>query len=192
MTAHHHRDPLDPGYRFCPKCGGALEKRIAEAHDPVERLVCSRCGFIFYIDPKVAVGTIVRGEKGFLLLKRAIEPAHGKWTYPGGYVDRGETLEQAAVREAREETGIEIVLDRLVDVYSYARRGIVLIIYEASPVSGDPKPTPESLETRWIPSHDLPWSELAFPSTRSALRDYFLRHGLADQVPGDWDSGDPF
>jgi 8-oxo-dGTP diphosphatase len=187
MSTHPH-DPFNLGYRFCPRCAGALETKVAEAHDPRERLVCSRCGFIFYIDPKVAVGTIVREERGFLLLKRAIEPARGKWTFPGGYV----TLEQAAVREALEETGVEIELDRLVNVYSYARRGIVMIIYEGIPVSGEPRPTAESLETRWIRSRDLPWTELAFPSTRSALRDYFLRHGLGDLVPDDWTPGAEF
>lgn len=191
MTAHKH-DPLDPGYRFCPKCGGSLEKRVVEAHDPRERLFCARCGFIFYLDPKLSVGTIVRGGEGFLLLRRAINPGYGRWVFPGGYVDRGETVEEAAAREALEETGVRIALGRLVDIYSYARRAIVVIVYEATAVSGEPHATPEALEVRWFAPDAVPWGELAFPSTRSAMRDYFNRNGLADAVPLDLDPGEEF
>ncbi len=179
----HEFDPLDPGYRFCPRCGGSLEKRVVEPHDPRERLHCARCGFIFYLDPKLSVGTIVRGGEGFLLLRRAIDPGYGSWVFPGGYVDRGETVEEAAAREALEETGVQIALGPLVGIYSYARRGIVVIVYEATVVSGEPHETPEALEVRWFAPGAVPWNELAFPSTRSALRDYFDRYGLAGAVP---------
>jgi ADP-ribose pyrophosphatase YjhB (NUDIX family) len=190
MDPHPHA--ADPGYRFCPRCGGELQLRVVEAHDPRERLACGRCGFVFYIDPKVAVGTIVRGEGGFLLLRRAIEPGRGKWVFPGGYVDRGETLGDAAVREALEETGVRIALGRLLNVYSYALRGIVMIVYEAEAVAGDPRATPEALEAVWFGAADVPWKDLAFPSTRAALRDYFLAHGLESLIPGDFDPGEEF
>ena len=190
MTSHFH--PVDPGYRFCPKCGGALTKRIVEPHDPHERLVCGRCGFIFYIDPKVAVGTIVRSEAGFLLLRRSIEPGYGKWVFPGGYVDRGETLQAAAVREALEETGVAITLGRLIDVYSYPMRSIIMIIYEAAVESGSARVMPESLEVGWFAPSEIPWNDLAFPSTRVAFRDYFLRHGLAELIPEGLDPGAEF
>jgi ADP-ribose pyrophosphatase YjhB (NUDIX family) len=189
MPSHDHHDRgADPGYRFCPRCGSALEKRVVEAHDPRERLVCSRCDFIFYLDPKVAVGTVVKGEEGLLLLKRSIQPGYGKWVYPGGYVDRGETLEGAAVRETVEETGVRISLGPLLGLYSYAGRALIVIVYEGSPVSGDPGPTPEALEAGWFAAEAIPWGELAFHSTRSALRDYLKRHGMARLVPAEYDS----
>jgi len=191
MATHPHA-PLDPGYKFCPMCGGGLGKRVVEAHDPRERLVCSVCGFVFYIDPKVAVGTIVKGEEGFLILRRAIEPGYGKWVFPGGYVDRGESPEEAAVREALEETGLGIRLGGLVNIYSYARRGIIMIIYEAEATGGQARLSPESLDVRWVTADRIPWLDLAFPSTRAAFRDYFQRHGLERHVPEDFDPGEEF
>ena len=96
------------GFRFCPACGGTLESRLLKASDP-ERLVCTQCEFVFYLDPKLAVGTIIRDERDrVVLVRRAIEPGYGKWVFPGGYVDRGEQLQAAALREAREETGLEV------------------------------------------------------------------------------------
>jgi ribosomal protein S27AE len=86
---HPHDDAHT--YHFCPRCGGALERRLLKATEP-ERLVCTRCGFVFYIDPKIAVGTIIKTPADRLVLvKRAIDPGYGKWVVPGGYVDRGET-----------------------------------------------------------------------------------------------------
>jgi ADP-ribose pyrophosphatase YjhB (NUDIX family) len=173
-------------------CAGELTKRIVESHDPRERLVCTRCSFVFYVDPKVAVGTIVRGEEGFLLLKRAIEPGYGKWTFPGGYVDRGETLEAAAIRETLEETGVTVTLPRLLRVYSYPRRSIIMIVYEAAHSGGVARATPEALEVRWCPPSDVPWCDLAFPSTRVSFRDYFAANGLGAHVPPDLDPGEEF
>ncbi len=191
MASHDHFGP-DPGYRFCPMCGAPLEKRVVEAHDPRERLVCTRCSFVFYLDPKVAVGTIVRGPEGFLLLKRSIEPGYGKWTFPGGYVDRGESPEEAAVREAEEETGVRIRLGGMLSLYTFRKRGIIMIVYEAEAMDGVAAPTAEALAVEWTAPDRIPWRELAFPSTRSALRDYFVGHGLARHVPDDWDAGPEF
>ena len=98
-------------YSYCPMCGGDLEPRSLKQTEP-ERLVCVRCGFVFYLDPKVAVGTIIRDETNrIVLVRRAIEPGYGKWVYPGGYVDRGELVQDSAVSEAREEAGVQVRLD---------------------------------------------------------------------------------
>src|SRR6187399_515367 len=116
-------------YRFCPSCGGALEKRSLKAGDP-ERLVCAACGFVLYLDPKVAVGTIIRTDDGRLVMvRRAIEPGYGLWVFPGGYVDRGEDVTSAAIREAREEAGVDVELEKLVNIYSYAERSLVVLVY---------------------------------------------------------------
>ena len=120
-------------YRFCPACGGSLAARLLKAGEP-ERLVCGACGFVFYMDPKVAVGTIIRtADDRLVLVRRAIEPGYGLWVFPGGYVDRGEEITTAALREAREECGLDIRLDRLVNVYSYKGRAPIIIVSLTSP-----------------------------------------------------------
>src|SRR4051812_38318481 len=118
MAVHPHDE--SHAFRFCPRCGQPLARRTLKPGDP-ERLVCASCGFVFYLDPKIAVGTIIdTGDGRIVMVKRAIEPGYGKWVFPGGYVDRGEPLQAAARREAREECGLDVRLDGLVNVYSYA------------------------------------------------------------------------
>ena len=159
-------------YSFCPMCGGALEPRAIKQNEP-ERLVCVRCGFVFYLDPKVAVGTIIADGSGRIaLVKRAIEPGYGKWVYPGGYVDRGELVQDAAVREAREESGLIVRLGRLINVNSYPGRAPVVIVYEATIGGGTLCADDECLEAQFFEPHEIPWDELAFPSTHDALREY--------------------
>jgi ADP-ribose pyrophosphatase YjhB (NUDIX family) len=159
-------------YRFCPACGGPLERRLLKPTEP-ERLVCSRCGFVFYLDPKIAVGTIIRAASGRLVLvRRAIDPGYGKWVFPGGYVDRGESLTDAAMREAREECGLDVRLDGLVNIYSYAGRAPIIVVYAATATGGVLTVDDESLETAEFDSGALPWDSLAFRSTHEGLRDY--------------------
>jgi ADP-ribose pyrophosphatase YjhB (NUDIX family) len=170
-TADHPHDDAHL-FRFCPRCGGAFERRLLKAGEP-ERLVCARCGFVFYLDPKVAVGTILRtGTEGLVLVRRAIEPGYGKWVFPGGYVDRGEALTAAAIREAREECGFDVRLEGLVNIYSYAGRTPVIVVYAATVVGGRLAVDDECLEAAEFAPAAIPWDELAFRSTRDALRDY--------------------
>jgi ADP-ribose pyrophosphatase YjhB (NUDIX family) len=163
---------VEPAYRFCPACGGALETRSVKAGEP-DRLVCSACAFVFYLDPKVAVGTIIRvdGDR-LVLVRRAIDPGYGLWVFPGGYVDRGEALTDAARREAREECGLDIRLDGLVNIYSYSGRSPIIIVYAATATGGELCTDEECLESRIFAPADLPWDALAFRSTSEALRDY--------------------
>jgi 8-oxo-dGTP diphosphatase len=167
-------NPLDssPAFSFCPCCGGTLERRRLKPSEP-ERPVCTRCGFIFYLDPKVAVGTIIKtaGDK-LVLVKRAIEPGYGRWVFPGGYVDRGEPLQAAAVREAREECGLDVRLEGLVNIYSYPGRTPVIVVYAATVVGGTLAPDDECLETAEFDVAAIPWNDLAFRSTHDALHDY--------------------
>ena len=175
---HPHDD--SHAYRFCPRCAGALERRTLKATDP-ERPVCTKCGFVFYIDPKIAVGTIIRtSHQRLVLVRRAIDPGYGKWVFPGGYVDRGETLAAAALREAREECGLDIRLDGLVNIYSYPGRAPVIVVYAATAVGGTLCVDEECLETAEFDPTTLPWDQLAFRSTREGLQDYLagLLHPL--------------
>src|SRR4029453_17974116 len=154
--------------------GGALELRELKAAAP-KRLVCTGdvCGFVFYLDPKVAVGTIIRSREGrIVLVRRAIEPGYGKWVFPGGYVDRGEEIREAAVREAREEAGLHVRLDRLINVYSYTGRVPVIIVFAATQFGGELAIDDESLEVREFEPAEIPWEDLAFRSTKEALREY--------------------
>lgn len=170
-------------YRFCPSCGGTLEARRLKTGDP-DRPVCTRCGFIVYVDPKVAVGAIIRWAAGdapadqIVLVRRAIEPGYGLWVFPGGYVDRGEAVTDAAIREAREEAGLEVRIDALLDVYSYAGAVPIIIVYVATRVGGELCFDEECLEVGLFAESEIPWDRLAFRSTGEALRDYFARNRL--------------
>ena len=160
-------------YSFCPKCGAALERRSIKAGEP-DRLVCPGCGFIFYIGPKVAVGTIISTDDGIVLVRRGIEPAYGKWVFPGGLVDRGERVEDAAIRETREEACLDVRLTGLLNVYSYTEYPVIIVVYTAEMIGGRLAAGDETLEARCYQSAAIPWPELAFSSTAEALRD-FLR-----------------
>ena len=119
------------------------------------------------------MGTIIEtADEGIVLVRRAIDPGYGLWVFPGGYVDRGEEVRAAAIREAREECGLEIRLDRLIDVYSYAGAAPVIIVYAATAVGGDLCNDDECLEARVFTRQTIPWDELAFRSTKEALRDH--------------------
>jgi 8-oxo-dGTP diphosphatase len=173
-TGHTHHAHGAEAVRFCPRCGGRL------AGAPLEHgrhPVCPSCGFIWYLDPKVAAGTLPTAGGRVVLVRRAIEPGRGLWTFPGGYMDRGETVEEAAARETREETGLDVAVRELVGVYSYPGSIVVVVVYRAEISAGEPAPGPECLEVEAFLPDEIPWGELAFPSTRDALRDWVAAAG---------------
>jgi ADP-ribose pyrophosphatase YjhB (NUDIX family) len=115
-------------------------------------------------------------DGGIALLKRGVEPALGKWVFPGGYVDRGESVREAAVRETKEESQLEVKLGPLLNVYTYPRSPNVIIVYTAEVISGKLAAADESLEARIFTPNEIPWDDLAFESTRDALKDYIKLH----------------
>lgn len=179
MQHRHHKTRYD--FRFCPVCGGGLESQQLKPNEPT-RLVCQKCGFVFYLDPKLAACSIVEMDGGIALIKRGINPGFGKWSMPGGHVDRGEQVETAALRETEEECGIKTDIRRLLGVYSNTGQTVVVVVYVASYVSGTLSSEDETLDVRLFRPEEIPWEELAFPSTVAALRDY-LRSIERDVIP---------
>jgi ADP-ribose pyrophosphatase YjhB (NUDIX family) len=163
-----------PTYRFCPRCAGRLEGRVLKESEP-ERLVCGRCGFVFYLGPKLVAGAIAELDDGIVLIQRSIEPGYGRWTFPGGFVERGEVAENAAARETLEETGLEIEVGGIVGLYTYEGQIPAIAVFAAKVLGGEPTPLDETLDVRSFTRDELPWSEMAFPSTERALKDYLRR-----------------
>ena len=151
--------------------------------DTHERDVCTRCGFIHYVNPKIVTGSIVRHKDRILLCRRAIAPRIGFWTLPAGFMEVGETAEQAAMREAREEANAAIVIDRLLAVYTIPRIAQVQIMYLAHLVDENISAGPESLEVMLASWDQITWDDLAFPSVRWALDQFRSIEGIADFAP---------
>ena len=165
------RLPWDPPEHF--------EKRVPDG-DNRERLVCARCEFIHYQNPKIVAGAICTWGDKILLAKRAIEPRKGFWTLPAGYMELGETTEQAAEREAREEACATIEIERLLAMYSVARIGQVQIMYRARLVNDDIAPGVESEAVALLDWADIPWDQLAFPTVVWALAHFHDARGKTD------------
>lgn len=158
------------------RCGQRLSSAVPDG-DSKRRLVCLDCGFVHYINPRPVAGTIpVDSDGRALLVRRAIEPRAGHWVFPGGYMDVGESAEEAAARETREEACVEVANLRLLGVYTRVEPGIVVIVYEADAL-GPGAVGDESLEIGWFHPHAIPWEEIAFDSTEAALRDWVARAG---------------
>jgi len=177
MPFHQKRLPirLERGaatVQHCGKCGGLLSLQVVD-QDHKERLVCQSCGTIHYLDPKVSVCAIPEIDGKVLLVRRAINPGRGLWVFPGGYMDRWETVTEAAIRETREEVGLEIRPTELVGIYSYNTSIAVVIVYACEILGGELKLDAESTEMRQFSQSEIPWDELAFLSTKEALRDFF-------------------
>ena len=166
--AHFHPESINPaleGLRFCPRCGATPEIDFPRS------LRCPNCGYAAFYNPKPVAGAIPRAADGRVwLLRRGFDPAAGLWTFPGGFVDLGESVEQAARREAREELEIDVELTGLLGVYSRPQDRVVLVVFDAI-ARGEPQPTDEAPEVRAFAPAEVPWGELAFWSTEQALRE---------------------
>ena len=154
-------------YTYCHRCGEVLgEERVAGALRPK----CGACGEVVFLDPKLAVVVIVSQDSQILMVKRDIDPMMGRWSFPSGYVDRGEVVEEAAVREVREETNVDVSLDALLGVYSRRGAPVVLVAYAASIVGGCPSPGDEAQAVKLFAADDLP--PLPFPDDAKIIADW--------------------
>jgi ADP-ribose pyrophosphatase YjhB (NUDIX family) len=159
-------NPAIEDARYCPRCGaGGLRVEFPRS------IGCDVCGHRAFYNPKPVACAIPRDARGrVILLRRGFEPGRGLWTFPGGFVDLGESVEDAARREAREELQIDVALQGLVGVYSRPEDRIVLVVYAAT-TRDEPRTTPEATATTAFATGDIPWDDLAFWSTERALRD---------------------
>lgn len=155
-------------YSFCPKCGSSLKTTILEG---VPRMQCETCLYIYYQNPIPAVGVIVQKDDGILLVKRKYKPKVGYWTLPAGFVEYSESIEQALIREVKEETNLDVEIGDLFDVCSAfddIRCHVVLVIYLAKSVRGELKPGDDASDVAYFPLHDqLP--EIAFSCHTKAI-----------------------
>ncbi len=155
--------------KYCPRCGEAADVAYPRS------ITCPHCGYGAYYNPKpVAAAIPVTRDGDIVLLRRGFDPGKDLWTFPGGFVDLGETVEEAAQREAREEIQAEVELTDLVGVYSNADERIVLIVFAAA-IEDEPQTTAEALQVQAFAPDEIPWEELAFWSTTNALKDFLAR-----------------
>lgn len=152
------------------------------AGDDRQRRICDTCGFIDYVNPKIVVGSVAVRDERILLCRRAIEPRKGYWTLPAGFMEERETVEEGARREAMEEAGAELEIERLLAVYSIPRISQVQMMFRAR-LLNEPVAGPESLEVALMAWDDIPWTELAFPSVRWALDQHREVEGRSDFPP---------
>jgi ADP-ribose pyrophosphatase YjhB (NUDIX family) len=170
---------LEP--KFCSKCGALMARRVPPT-DHRERHVCTACSFIHYLDPKVACGTIAELDGKFALIQRNIDPRKGFWSFPCGFMEIDETTEQAALRETKEETGLDVDLGPLLGAYSYTDTfyggAIVVVVYRAVVTGGTLRADDDVCDARMIAPAEIPWEQLAFKSSFSALSDWLRAKGL--------------
>ena len=153
--------------KFCQQCGGALGQKEVENK---LRPYCVKCDFTVFLDPKIAAVVLATKDGRLVMVRRGVEPEIGRWSFPAGYVDRGEVVEDAAIREVREETGLEVQLNGFVGLYSEANRAVVLAVYSAEIVGGSLRAGHDAQEVAYFSSDELP--PLPFPHDDRIMEDW--------------------
>ena len=175
--------------KYCSECAAAVTLAIP-AGDNRPRHVCTRCGTIHYQNPKMVLGSIPvwerNGELKVLLCKRAIEPRHGYWTLPAGFMENGETTAEAAIRETEEEAGAHIALGKLFSLLNVVRVQQVHMFYLATLLDLDFAPGEESLDVQLFTEAEIPWDDLAFPTIRTTLELFFADRARMREQGGDY------
>lgn len=159
-------NPALEDLHFCPRCGKPPTITFPRS------ITCPHCGYAAFYNPKpVACAIPQTDDNKIILMRRGFEPRRGDWSMPGGFVDLGESIQDAAIREVQEELGLKIEITHLIGVYSRAEDRTVVVVYAAN-ARGTPSLTEEALEVRAFAPIDIPWQDLAFWSDESALRDH--------------------
>lgn len=165
---------------FCSACGQPAATVVPEG-DNRARSVCTACGTVHYVNPKLVVGSVPEYEGRILLCRRAIQPRKGFWTVPAGFMELGETLGEAALRETWEEALARVELGSLFSVVDVVNAGQVHVFFRARLPRPEFGAGAETLETRLFSPDEIPWDDLAFPSIRIALEQY-LENGQTGNV----------
>ena len=174
---HNLQRKYPTSIRFCPLCGGAMELRTV-IPDNKRLKACTQCGFVHFPQPKLVAGCLIVDDGRALLLRRGNQPRRGKWTFPGGYVDWGETMQTAAQRETLEEVGMHVQVGEVLGIYADpAHPSPIIAVYLAAPGIDPPQKTHEAIEVRYFQPGELPWKDIAFHTTEAALRDWVKRLG---------------
>ncbi|MEH6502358.1 MAG: NUDIX hydrolase [Cycloclasticus sp.] len=158
--------------KYCPQCGNQTQSTIPDG-DNRHRDVCDSCDLIHYQNPRIIAGCIPVWEDKILLCKRAINPRRGYWTLPAGFMELGETTEQAALRETLEEAQAIVQTDELYAVFNLPHINQVYMMYRSALLKPEFSSGIESLDTRLFAEHEIPWDELAFETMRLSLEFYF-------------------
>ncbi|AUS08807.1 NUDIX domain-containing protein [Laceyella sacchari] len=164
--------------KFCPRCGNRFS--LEDLHIPNQpQLLCHHCQFVFYLDPKLVVVAVVLNKERnkVLLLQRNEEPGKGLWAFPGGHVERGQDLFEAIGNEVKEETGLTVKIDGIINTCSSAEEGLVQLTYEAIAYHEEVIVNIESKKGYFFRFDEIPWNQLAFPSTEKLLRLYTEKYG---------------
>ena len=157
--------------KFCSTCGAAVASKIPDG-DHLPRFVCTACGEIHYQNPRIIAGCVIEHERRILLCRRAIEPRLGFWTAPAGFMENGESVQQAAAREAMEEALASVRIGSLLAIVNVVKAHQVHIMFRATLTQPSVGVGPESLETQFFAEEDIPWADVAFLSVEHALRSY--------------------
>ncbi len=158
--------------KFCSNCGAPVALRIPTG-DTLPRHVCDACNTIHYQNPRMVVGCIVEWEDRILMCRRAIEPRHGLWTVPAGFMENGETTFQGALRETMEEANARVEIDSLYALYNIPHINQVYLLFRARLLDARISAGAETLEVKLCPENEIPWDRIAFASVRNALTHYF-------------------
>lgn len=161
-----------PAPRFCPQCGSDRMERRQPPGDTHERLMCDGCGYIHYENPKVIAGCIIERDGRYLLCQRAIPPRPGTWTLPAGFMESGETTEQAALREVWEESGVRAEILSPYSIFSVPKISEVYIIFRAQVLEIADAYGPETLDRRFFLPEEIPWEQIYYPAIRQILERY--------------------
>ena len=157
--------------KYCSRCGNPVEEKIPPG-ETILRAVCPSCLTIHYENPKIVAGCIPEWENQILLCRRAIEPRMGLWTFPAGFMELGESTEEAAIRESLEEAHADIMIHALFGIFSLPHVSQVYVVYRGQLQNLNFKPGEESLEVHLTALEDIPWNQLAFPVIHETLLRY--------------------
>ncbi len=157
---------------FCSKCGGKVIFKMPE-DDNRMRFICQSCHFVHYQNPNIVTGILPVWQDKILLCKRAIDPKHGLWTLPAGFMENGETIEQGAKREAYEEATIVVENPFLYNIISLPNINQVYMMFLGELSDEDAEPGVETLETRFFSEDEIPWEQIAFEVITKTLNCYF-------------------